>query len=687
MISIQPSSALRSESGKIRRVAVIGGGVAGLMTVVELVRARVPVDLFSLLPVRRSPSVSSQGGFNAAIDPFGGGDSPERHFEETIRVGECLAHQPPVRAMTEAAPGLVSLFDRMGVPFHRTGEGRPLTRRLSGSTLSRAAFAGATTGQQILYALDEQVRRYEVEPCIDARGVSIPGESMVRKLEHWELVRFVRDESGVCTGIVAQDLRSMAIKAMPYDAVVLATGGYASLFGGAATSPSSIGSAASIAYQQGAAFANPELVGFHPTAIHGFGRPKSISDAARSEGGRLWIPRDPNDTRAPRDISERERDYFLERLYPEWGNLVAADVAARAIHRLCVHEGVGVPRSSSTADDRAVYLDLTHVTSSEAVADRLRGVTELCARFGKVDLRTSPVKVSPAATHSLGGLWVDFEADASGSIVHGSPRNHATTVPGLYAVGEVEYQYHGAQRLSGNGLLACTFGATLCGPAVAAYRQAMARSAYDLPRSLFDKAEKAQSEAYAAILTANQGDDSAENAYVVFDDLGALMSAHVGIERDAKGLEKAAEALDEIEARCEKVKVTDASTRSNQAGPFVRQLHNAITLARLVVAGAGRRSESRGAHHHASHAQRDDARWLRSTIAFAEQGAEPRFVDEVEYECVGKAVRVGAAVDVRFVAAAAREVAKPFAPARAVGPTKDSKAAKAKPSVDEGEPS
>src|SRR5215467_954003 len=214
-----------SSSGKVRRVIVVGGGLAGLTTVIKLCEAGVPVDVFSLVPVKRSHSVCAQGGINASVNTKGEGDSPEVHLEETAYGGDFLANQPPIKGMTYAAPGIVYMLDRMGVPFNRTPEGLLDFRRFGGTLFHRTAFAGATTGQQLLYALDEQVRRWETTDVEDDRGVTLPGERMVRKFELWDFLALVQDDAGVVRGIVAQDLKSMEIKAFPGDAVCLATGG------------------------------------------------------------------------------------------------------------------------------------------------------------------------------------------------------------------------------------------------------------------------------------------------------------------------------------------------------------------------------------------------------------------------------------------------------------------------------
>src|SRR5260370_18332263 len=174
-----------TDSGKVRRVIVVGGGLAGLTTVMKLCEAGVPVDLFSLGPVKRSHSVCAQGGINASVNTKGEGDSPQVHLEETIYGGDFLANQPPVKGMCEAAPGIVSLLDRMGVPFNRTAEGLLDFRRFGGSLFHRTAYAGATTGQQLLYALDEQVRRFETVDVEDEHGVGIAGAKMAVKNEGW----------------------------------------------------------------------------------------------------------------------------------------------------------------------------------------------------------------------------------------------------------------------------------------------------------------------------------------------------------------------------------------------------------------------------------------------------------------------------------------------------------------------
>ena len=220
------------------KIIVVGGGLAGLSAVIKIAEMGGNVDLFSIVPVKRSHSVCAQGGINAAKNLKGEGDSTWKHFDDTVYGGDFLANQPPVKDMCEAAPGIIDLLDRMGVPFNRTPEGLLDFRRFGGTLYNRTAFAGATTGQQLLYALDEQVRRYE-------------SEGKVKKYEHWEFLSAVLDGNRVCRGICAMDLRSMEVRTFPADAIIIATGGNGAIFGKSTNSVVCTGSAQSALYQQG----------------------------------------------------------------------------------------------------------------------------------------------------------------------------------------------------------------------------------------------------------------------------------------------------------------------------------------------------------------------------------------------------------------------------------------------------
>src|SRR5690606_32844076 len=233
------------------KITIVGGGLAGLMAAIKVAEAGSSVDLFSIVPVKRSHSVCAQGGINGAVNTKGEGDSPDIHFDDTVYGGDFLANQRPVKAMADAAPGIIRMFDRMGVMFNRTPEGLLDFRRFGGTMYHRTAFAGATTGQQLLYALDEQVRRYEVS-------------GLITKYEGWEFLGIVLDEQGVGKGITAQNMTTMEIKSFRADAIIMATGGPGIIFGKSTNSVINTGSAASIVYQQGAYYANGEFIQIHP---------------------------------------------------------------------------------------------------------------------------------------------------------------------------------------------------------------------------------------------------------------------------------------------------------------------------------------------------------------------------------------------------------------------------------------
>src|SRR5213082_661164 len=357
------------------KIVVVGGGLAGLAAAMKIAEAGHDVDLFSVVPVKRSHSVCAQGGINGAVNTKGEGDSTWEHFDDTVYGGDFLANQPPAKAMCEMAPSIIYLFDRMGVPFSRTNEGLLDFRRFGGTKHHRTAFAGASTGQQLLYALDEQVRRFEVA-------------GKVQKYEAWEMMSLVLDEHQVCRGLVAMNLRSLELKAFPADAVIIATGGPGLIFGKSTNSMVCTGSAVSACYQQGAKYANGEFIQVHPTSIPGEDKLRLMSESARGEGGRVWVPRTLGDKREPNSIPEKDRWYFLEEWYPKYGNLVPRDVATRAIFKVVYEHNLGIDGKPM------VYLDLTHI--DRAMLDRkLEGILEIYEKFVGDDPRTTPMKIFP----------------------------------------------------------------------------------------------------------------------------------------------------------------------------------------------------------------------------------------------------------------------------------------------------
>ncbi len=553
------------------RVLVVGGGLAGLAATMRLAEMGVAVDLISLVPVKRSHSVCAQGGINSVNAlTRQQGDNEWKHFDDTVYGGDFLQHQPPVKEMADWGPRIVDLMDRLGVPFNRTPEGFRDQRRFGGTLYKRTAFAGATTGQQLLYALDEQVRRREVE-------------GKVKKWEFWDFLAPVLDDAGRCRGAVCQDLVTMEFRTFQADAVVLASGGNGLIYGRSTMSMVCTGSAASRAYRAGAWYGNGEFIQVHPTAIPGADKLRLMSESARGEGGRVWVPRKPQDSRDPRDIPEAERYYFLEERYPKYGNLVPRDIATREIFDICTTDGLSVEK-----DRLCVYLDLTHIPR-ETLDRKLGGILEIYEKFQGVDPRAVPMKIFPAVHYSMGGLWVDYERSATGGMVEGSPRNQQTSIPGLYAIGECDYQYHGANRLGANSLLSCIFSGLFVAPTLAAVAGATAPA----DRRLFDAAQRREEERHRALLARTAGD---ENPYDLHQELGALMTRVATVVRRNDQLEAAYAEVCGMEERWKRCAVSDTGNWTNQNVVFTKALGDMFPVAKLILKGALLRDECRGAH-------------------------------------------------------------------------------------------
>jgi succinate dehydrogenase / fumarate reductase, flavoprotein subunit len=570
------------------KIIVIGGGLAGLAAVIKIAEAGGTVDLFSIVPVKRSHSVCAQGGINAAKDLKGEGDSTDKHFDDTIYGGDFLANQTPVKAMCEAAPGIIDLLDRMGVPFNRTPEGLLDFRRFGGTLYQRTAFAGATTGQQLLYALDEQVRRHE-------------SDGKVRKFEGWEFLSAVLDSKGVARGITALDLRTMELRSFPADAIILATGGNGAIFGKSTNSVVCTGSADSAIFQQGAYYANGEFIQVHPTCIPGEDKLRLMSESARGEGGRVWVPRNAGEKRPIKQIPDADRWYFLEEWYPKYGNLVPRDVATRAIHKVVYEYGLGIDGQPM------VYLDLTHIDRA-TLNRKLEGILEIYEKFVGDDPRDVPMKIFPGMHYTMGGLWVDF--------------NQMTNIPGIFAAGECEYQYHGANRLGANSLVSCIFGGFISGPNALKYAKNLSAQEGDGGHS----AEIARQAEINAKLLKNEG---TENPFKLWRELGSTMTEHATVIRYNKGLKLADDKIVQLLDRFKKVNLSDRSQWANTSFAFARQLKNMLELSRTITLGALLRDESRGAHYKPDFPDRNDEKFLKTTKAsFTGTPEGPKF----EYE-------------------------------------------------------
>src|SRR6201991_4850357 len=580
------------------RIIVVGGGLAGLAAVIKIAEAGGKVDLFSIVPVKRSHSVCAQGGINSAKNLKGEGDSTWKHFDDTVYGGDFLANQTPVKQMCEMGPAIIDLLDRMGVPFNRTPEGLLDFRRLGGTLYHRTAFAGATTGQQLLYALDEQVRRYEAE-------------GKVTKYEGWEFLSAVVDGGGACRGICAMNLRDMSVRTFPADAIIICTGGNGAIFGKSTNSVVCTGSAQSALYQQGAYYANGEFIQVHPTAIPGEDKLRLMSESARGEGGRVWVPKDRNEKRAAQSIPEGDRWYFLEERYPKYGNLVPRDIATREIFKVVYEDNMGIDGQPM------VYLDVSHLSPERQ--NKLEGILEIYEKFVGDDPRKVPMKIFPGMHYTMGGLWVDF--------------NQQTNIPGIFSAGESDYSIHGANRLGANSLLSCIYGGFVAGPQAMLY-------AKNLPAQKGDGGaakEEVRQREFNNILLQNQG---TENPFKLWRELGDTMTRHATIVRYNAGLKEADAKMVKLLERYRNINLTDKSQWANTSFAFSRQLYNMLQLARVIVQGAEKRDQSRGAHYKPDFPDRNDEKFLKTTKAAFKDGAPQISFEEVDISHIKPRPRV-----------------------------------------------
>ncbi|MFH1514294.1 MAG: succinate dehydrogenase (quinone) flavoprotein subunit, partial [bacterium] len=526
------------------KLCVVGGGLAGLMAALRIAEAGHDVDIFSLFEVKRSHSACAQGGINAALDTKGQNDSIEQHIYDTIYGGDFLANQPPIKRMCEDAPGIIWMFDRMGVTFSRTPEGNLDLRLFGGVKNKRTAFAGATTGQQLLYGADSQVRRYE-------------DSGLVKKYEWWEFLSIVKDSNGVCRGITAMDLRTGKVKHFRADAVIMATGGLGLIYGQSTNSTNSTGAAASRCFQQGCHFANGEFIQIHPTAIPGDDKNRLMSEAARGEGGRIWTEKDG------------EKWYFLEEKYPAYGNTVPRDIASREIYHVVKEMGI------QFEGEDVVNLDLTHKDPA-FLRLRLGGILEIYEKFVGENPEKVPMKIFPSIHYSMGGLWSDWQT-------------HMTNIPGLFASGECEYSYHGANRLGANSLLSAAHSGMVAGTSSVKYITGLKEISGDMPDDIFISEEKRQSKINDELMKG----EGEENVFRLHKELGKTMNDNVGIVRHNDKLKETDGAICELMDRFKNVNLNEGTKCASLPLQFARQVHDMMVLARVITIGAFKRDESR----------------------------------------------------------------------------------------------
>lgn len=578
---------------KSKEVIVVGGGLAGLAAAMKLAENGCHVKIVSVTKVKRSHSVCAQGGINAAMNLKNEDDSPVIHAYDTIKGGDFLADQPPVLEMCMAAPGIIRMMERFGCPFNRTPEGNLDFRRFGGTLYYRTAFCGASTGQQLLYALDEQVRRYE-------------SQGKVEKFEHHEFMRLMIDEEGCARGVVIMDLFTMKLSVLKADAVVFGTGGPGLIFKKSTNSTFCTGAANGRLFKQGMKYANGEFIQIHPTAIPAEDKLRLISESSRGEGGRIWVYGDASKRITTPEGKEipcgktGEPWYFLEEMYPAFGNLVPRDIAAREVLRVC-EMGLGIDGQNQ------VYLDVSHLDPS--AQHKIESVLDIYRKFTGDDPHKVPMKIFPAVHYSMGGAWVDWPAADDPD--RWTRYRQMTNIPGCFNVGESEFQYHGANRLGANSLLSCIFAGLVAGMEVPRYLDSLKGSYGNLPSRIFSESLAAE-EAFKHDLLTREGK---ENVHSLHEELSHLMVSYVTVKRNNEDLKKTITEIKEIRERLNHISLDDRGGSLNQTYQFANQFSSMIEIALVIAKGALLRDEFRGAHYKPTFPERNDKDWLKTTIA------------------------------------------------------------------------
>lgn len=574
-----------------KTVIVVGGGLAGLSCAMKLAEKGCHVKLVSVTKVRRSHSVCAQGGINIAINLKGEEDSPIIHAYDTIKGGDFLADQPPILEMCLAGPALLRMMDRIGCPFNRTPEGNVDFRRFGGTLYHRTAFCGASTGQQLLYSLDEQVRRQE-------------SFGRVEKFEHHEFLRLVIDQEGNTRGIVMHDLFNLNLQVLKARAVVIATGGCGLIYKRSTNSTFCTGAANGRLYMQGMKYANGEFIQIHPTCIPGNDKMRLISESVRGEGGRVWVPGDSSKMIEFPDGSTHpcgktgEPWYFLEEMYPAFGNLVPRDIGAREVLRVC-ELGLGIDGKMQ------VYLDVTHLPDS--VQHKLESVLEIYKKFTGDDPRKTPMKICPGVHYTMGGGWVDWPAADDKDRCERF--RHMTNLKGCFNIGESDFLFHGANRLGANSLLSCIYSGLVAGVEVPRFLESSKLEKAN--KSLYEEALGVEEKIQKNLLSK----DGKENIHALHEELSDWMVRFVSVKRDNPGLKNAIEKIKEIRSRYENIGLDDRGTEMNQTYVFAHQFKAMLEIALVIAKGALLRDEFRGSHFKPEFPERDDKNWLKATIA------------------------------------------------------------------------
>ncbi|MDJ0313582.1 fumarate reductase/succinate dehydrogenase flavoprotein subunit [Arthrobacter sp. H35-D1] len=568
-------------------VIMVGTGLAGASAAATLGEAGYHVKSFCYQDSpRRAHSIAAQGGINAAKNYRNDGDSIRRLFYDTVKGGDYRSRESNVYRLAEVSSSIIDQCVAQGVPFARDYGGLLDTRSFGGVQVSRTFYARGQTGQQLLLgayqALERQVNAGTVE--VNTRH------------EMLELIVI----NGKARGVVVRDLVSGTLETHLADAVVLATGGYSNVYYLSTNAMGCNTSATWRAHRKGALFANPCFTQIHPTCIPVSGEHQSkltlMSESLRNDG-RIWVPVKAGDTRAPGDIPAAERDYYLERQYPAFGNLVPRDVASRAAKNQC-DSGHGVGPGG-----RGVYLDLADAIARlgrDAIEEKYGNLLDMYQKITDEDPYRVPMRIYPAVHYTMGGLWVDYDLESS--------------IPGLFVIGEANYSDHGANRLGASALM-----------------QGLADGYFILPNTINDylaknpvaAADSSHPEAVKALDTVRgrlerflsiNGSRTVDSFH---KELGAIVWEYCGMERNAEGLEHAVGLIRALkEEFWTDVKVTGVNEELNQTLERAGRVGDFFELAELMCIDALHRAESCGSHFR-TESQTDDGEALRDDAEFA----------------------------------------------------------------------
>jgi succinate dehydrogenase / fumarate reductase flavoprotein subunit len=570
------------------KIIVVGTGLAGASAAATLGELGYNVEAFTFHDSpRRAHSIAAQGGINAAKNYQGDGDSIYRLFYDTIKGGDFRSRESNVYRLAQVSVDIIDQMVAQGVPFAREYGGLLANRSFGGAQVSRTFYARGQTGQQLLLGTYQQL----------ARQIGLGNVKLWNRMEMVDIVTI----DGRCAGIVCRDLMTGELSSHAAHAVVLCTGGYGNVFYLSTNAMACNVTAAWRAHRRGAAFANPCFTQIHPTCIpqsDDFQSKLTLMSESLRNDGRIWVPKDPDETRRPADITEADRDYYLERIYPSFGNLAPRDVSSRAAKRM-VDTGHGVGPLKN-----GVYLDFADAIGrlgEDTIRERYGNLFDMYERITGENPYQVPMRIYPASHYTMGGLWVDYEL--------------MTTVPGLYAAGEANFSDHGANRLGASALMQGLSDGYFVLPYTISNYLALwlNKTIPDESHEAFAAVESESRDRFRRYMEigGTRGPDHFHR------ELGRIIWDYCGMDRNRQGLEKA---LSEIPALYEEfrtdLKVTGSDTSLNQTLEKAGRVDDFFELGMLMCRDALNREESCGAHFRSEY-QTEEGEAVRNDDEYA----------------------------------------------------------------------